>query len=50
MCISVPAEILTLIVFKRNTPLFVFLKGNIRDFNMKILVTEDEIFVNISHI
>ena len=44
MCISTPVEFLTLILFKMNTPLLRFLKGNIRDFSMKNFVTEDEIF------
>ena len=44
MCISAPMEFLILILFKRNTPLLKFLKGNIRDFSIKIFVTEEEIF------
>ena len=44
MCISTPAEFLPLILFKRSTPLLMFLKENIRDFSMKIFVTVDGIF------
>ena len=44
MYIIAPAEFIILILFKRNTPLLMFLKGNIRNFGIKIIVTGPEIF------
>ena len=44
MCVSTPGEFIILILFKSNTPLLIFLKGNVRNFSIKIFVTEPEIF------
>ena len=40
MCISAPIEFLILILFKGDTPLLMFFKGNIKDFSVKIFVTD----------
>ena len=49
MCLSTPVEFLTLILFKMNRPLLAFLKGNIRDFGLKISVIEFEL-LNLTYL